>query len=101
MLARDEPLRALETLSIAAKYVNSKLSRVKEPDNDIVGAINVDVSIGSVSTSLGHPPESLAEVKISPALSILGGARYWFQSQQTANDFQETDLQLRLKLKLA
>ncbi|MDT5062421.1 MAG: hypothetical protein QOH63_2880 [Acidobacteriota bacterium] len=101
MLAKDDPLRALEMLSVAARYANSKLSKVEIPNEDIVHAINVDVSIGNMSTILSRAPESLTEIEIAPSLSLLGEAKYWFQSQQIADDFHETELRLLLKLKFA
>jgi hypothetical protein len=101
ILAKDDPLRALEMLSVAARYANSKLSKVEIPNDDIVRAIHVDVSIGSMSTILSRAPESLTEIEINPSLSLLGEAKYWFQSQQIVGDFHETELRLLLKLKFA
>lgn len=101
MLAKDDPLRALEMLSVAARYANAKLSKVEIPNDDIVKAINVDVSIGSMGTILSRAPESLAEIEINPSLSLLGEAKYWFQSQQLVGGFNETELRLLLKLKFA
>jgi hypothetical protein len=101
MLAKDDPLRALEMLSVAAHYANSKLSKVEIPNDDIASAVNVDVSIGSMSTTLSRAPESLAKIEINPSLSLLGEAKYWFQSQQIVGDFNETELRLLLKLKFA
>jgi hypothetical protein len=101
MLVKDNPLRALEVLSVAAKYANSKLPTVEIPDNDILSAIKLEASIGSMSTVLSRAPESLAEIEINPALSLLGEAKYWFQSQPIVSDFRESELRLLLKLKLA
>jgi hypothetical protein len=101
MLAKDDPLRALEMLSVAARYANSKLSKVEIPNEDIVHAINVDVSVGNMRTILSRAPESLAGIETAPSLSLLGEAKYWFQSQQIADDFHETELRLLLKLKFA
>jgi hypothetical protein len=101
MLAKDDPLRAIEMLSAAARYANSKLSKVEIPDGDIISAINLDVSVGGMSTVLNHEPESLSEIKIDPSLSLLGRAKYWFQSQPVTDQFHEAELRLLLKLKLS
>ena len=101
MLAKDDPLRALELLSVAAKYANAKLPKVEIPDNDISSAIRAEVSIGSISTLLGRAPESLAEVELNPSLSLVGGTEYWFQAQQIAGEFDPAELRLPLRLKLA
>lgn len=99
LLVKDDPLRALDMLSVAARYANAKMSKVEIPSDDITSAINVDVTIGNLTTSLSNPPDSLAEIKINPSLSLLGEAKYWFQSQQIAGQFDEAELRLSLKLK--
>jgi hypothetical protein len=101
MLAKDDPLRALEMLSAGARYANSKLSKVEIPDGDIISAINLDVSVGTMRMALNREPESLSEIKIDPSLSLLGRAKYWFQSQPVMDQFHEAELRLLLKLKLS
>jgi hypothetical protein len=101
MLVKDDPLRALETLSVAARYANSKLSKVEIPDGDIISAIRLEVSVGSMSTALNRELESLREIEIDPSLSLLGRVKYWFQSQPVTDQFHETELRLLLKLKLS
>jgi hypothetical protein len=101
IIAKDDPLRAFEMLSGAARYANSKLYKVEIPNDDIVSAIRADVSVGSMSTILNREPGSLIEIEIPPSLALLGESKYWFQSQPIVDEFHEAELRLPLKLELS
>jgi hypothetical protein len=100
MLVKDDPQRAFEVLSVAAKYENSSPLKVERANDDLSSALRLEVSVGSMSTMLSRVPESLGEIEIDRSLSLLGKAD-WFRSQQMVGEFHEKELQLLLKLKLA
>jgi len=99
MLTKSDPQRAFDTLSAASRYANSSASKVDPPTKPPV-AFGLEATIGEAHTRLGVYPESLAEVKIDPALSTLGTSD-WFRAEQIANDIREPALRLQLKLKFA
>lgn len=99
MLAANDPERAFETFVTAAKYANSSPANVDPPAKPAVG-FGLKVTIGSLDTNLGVFPESFDELRIEPALSLLGIAD-WFRADQIVNDIREPGLRLQLKLKLA
>ncbi|MDQ1640452.1 MAG: hypothetical protein QOF62_3791 [Pyrinomonadaceae bacterium] len=99
LLAKDDPRRAFEILSVAAKYANSSPSNVKQ-GQDLAGGIRLKVVIENFSTLLANAPESLGEIEINKSLSLLAKAD-WFGSQSIADDFRDPRLRLSLKLAFA
>lgn len=99
MLAKNDPPRAFETLAIASRYANSSPSRVDPPKKPAV-AFGLKVKIAEAQTRLGVFPESLAELKIDPSLSVLATTD-WFRADAIANDIRETSLRIQLKLQFA
>ena len=99
MLAKNDPQRAFDTLSVASKYANSSPSKIDPPTKPAV-AFGLEATIGEAHTKLGVFPESLGELKIDPSLSILATTD-WFRADQIANDIREPALRLQLKLQFA
>jgi hypothetical protein len=100
MQFKDDPQRAFEMLSTAAKYANSSTSKTEQRSGDLGRAIRYGATIGKLSTILAAVPESLSEVEINPSLSLLGTTD-WFRANQIVNDIREPSLRLQLKLQLA
>ena len=99
MLAKNDPQRAFDTLSVASRYANSSAAKVDPPAKPPV-AFGLDASIGEAHTKLGVFPESLAELQIDPSLSVLGTAD-WFRANEIADNIREPALRLQLKLQFA
>jgi len=99
MLAKDDPQRALDTLSAASRYANSSASKVDPPAKPAV-AFGLEAKIGEAHTKLGVFPESLGELEIDQSLSVLGTTD-WFRAQSIADSFHEPALRLSLKLRFA
>jgi hypothetical protein len=99
IFAKDDPLKAFEALSTAARYANSSPVKIDHPAKPPV-AFGLDVSIGASHVKLGVFPEELAQLKIDPLVSALGAAD-WFRANQIADSIREPILRFRLKLELA
>ncbi len=99
MLAKNDPQRAFDTLSISSRYANSSASRVDPPTKPPF-AFGLEATIGEAHTKLGVFPESLAELEINPSLAVLGTAD-WFRADQIVGDIREASLRLQLRLQLA
>jgi len=97
MLAKNDPQRAFETLSTAARYANSSPSKVKVKQ---AFAFGLNAQIGEAHIKLGVSPESLSELKIDPPLSSLATTD-WFRADQIVGDIREPSLRLQLKLQFA
>jgi hypothetical protein len=100
MQFKDDPQRAFEMLSTAAKYANSSTSKTEQRSGDLGRAIRYGATIGKLSTILAAVPESLSEVEINPSLSPLGTTD-WFRANQIVDDIHEPPLRLQLKLQFA
>jgi hypothetical protein len=99
ILARDEPQRAFEALSAAAKYANSAPSKSDELPNSGRG-LRLEATVGNMRILLANGPESLAGIELDNSLSLLALSD-WFRSQYVANDFREPTLRPSLKLQFA
>lgn len=98
LLAKDEPQRAFEALSTAAKYENSSPAKKEADSLDLGRAVQMDATIGKITRKLANGAESLSEVEIDPAVAVLASVD-WFRSQYLANEFREPSLRLSLKLR--
>lgn len=99
MLAKDNPERAFETLSAAARYANSSASRSEATKKPPV-AFGLEAKIGQAHHKLGVAPESLDELTIDSSLSLLAKAD-WFRASQIVREIHEPSLRLHLRLRFA
>lgn len=99
MLAKNDPQRALDTLSTASTYANSSAAKVDPPAKPPF-AFGLEATIGEAHMRLGVVPASLVELKIDPSLSVLATTD-WFRADEIVSNIREPALRLQLKLQFA
>lgn len=98
-LAKADTERSFEILITASRYANASPAKIDPPTKPAV-AFGLEATIGENRTRLGIAPESLAEVRIDPALSALA-ATDWFRAKGVLEGIREPILRSRLQLEFA
>jgi hypothetical protein len=96
---KDDPSKAFDALSTAARYANSFPAKADSPARRAV-AFGLDVAIGDMHTKIGVYPAALADLRIDSSISALGTSD-WFRANQIADNIRDLALRVGLKIEFA
>jgi len=96
---KDDPSKAFDALSTAARYANSSPAKADSPARRAI-AFGLDVAIGDMHTKIGVYPAALADLRIDSSISALGTSD-WFRANQIADSIRDLALRVGLKIEFA